>query len=156
LLGHFHHSPENPVIMKKPASKPTSVASAPTKKAAAKPAPKAAPIAVKKIPVASVTKAAKPAAQTKAAPKAKSGSTVISARIDIGFGNALHLRGDGPGLSWNQGVPLACVADDVWAITLPAGTRPVVFKFLVNDLTWSSGPDYIVASGEKVVLVPTF
>src|SRR5579872_5239985 len=33
----------------------------------------------------------------------------IEAKIDVGFGNTLYLRGEGPGLSWTQGVPLTCV-----------------------------------------------
>jgi hypothetical protein len=49
-----------------------------------------------------------------------------------------------------------CVADDVWSIALPAGEGEVIFKFLVNDLSWSSGSDYVVASGTTVELVPGF
>ena len=104
------------ITMKKPVSKPAA-ASVPAKKTVAKPVPKAAP--VKKMPALPATKPslAKPAAKSKAA--AKPGPTIITAHIDIGFGNALHLRGDGPGLSWHQGVPLECVADDEWTLTLP-------------------------------------
>src|SRR5688572_5617630 len=29
--------------------------------------------------------------------------TTITARVDVGFGNALFLRGEGAGLSWNKG-----------------------------------------------------
>jgi hypothetical protein len=39
---------------------------------------------------------------------------------------------------------------------LRESARPVVFKFLVNDLSWSAGEDYTVAPGAKVVLTPTF
>jgi hypothetical protein len=82
--------------------------------------------------------------------------TTITARIDIGFGNALYLRGEGPGLSWDHGVPMKCIADDQWQLTLPESSRPYAFKFLVNDLTWSTGPDYTVASGASVTLTPAF
>jgi len=82
--------------------------------------------------------------------------TTITARIDIGFGNTLHLRGEGPGLSWHQGVPLQCAADDLWTISLPESARPVAFKFLVNDLTWSAGPDYVVAPGAVFEVTPAF
>jgi hypothetical protein len=146
------------------------------KKSAAKPAsaPKSKPTASAKKAVASklavptkksVPLARKPAAKPKAVatppPAVKPGKpapvvTTITARIDIGFGNALHVRGEGPGLSWHKGVPLQCVSDDEWTITLPETARPVVFKFLVNDLTWSAGPDYLVAPGSALVLEPTF
>jgi hypothetical protein len=140
----------------KPASAPKSKPTAPAKKAAA---PKLAVPAKKNVPPAK-----KPAMKKKAAtppPVVKPGRpapvvTTITARIDIGFGNALHVRGEGPGLSWHKGVPLQCVSDNEWTITLPETARPVVFKFLVNDLTWSAGPDYLVAPGSALVLEPTF
>ena len=83
-------------------------------------------------------------------------ATTITAQIDIGFGNALYIRGQGPGLSWDRGALMNCVADDRWQITLPESARPVLFKFLVNDLSWSAGEDYTAAPGAKVTLTPTF
>ena len=104
---------------------------------------------------------AKPAAKKKAAPAVKRVATkpvvtTIVAQIDIGFGNALHIRGEGPGLSWDRGVLLDCVSDSQWKIELPESARPVIFKFLVNDLSWSTGEDYSVPAGGSVKLTPTF
>ncbi len=82
--------------------------------------------------------------------------TTITARINIGFGNTLHLRGEGPGLSWDRGVPMECIAADLWRFNLGESARGFTFKVLVNDLTWNSGPDYTVASGGVVNLTPTF
>lgn len=82
--------------------------------------------------------------------------TTITAEIDIGFGNTLWLRGDGPGLSWETGLIMDCVADDKWSVTLTDAGAPVVFKFLVNDLSWSAGDDYVVKPGASVSLKPTF
>lgn len=112
------------------------------KKVAAKPAKTAK--AVKAVP--------KPLPVTPVVPKL----TTITAKIDIGFGNTLFVRGEGPGLSWNHGVALDCVDDDKWSITLPGAHRAVIFKFLVNDLTWSAGSDYVVEPGAAAVIVPTF
>ena len=107
---------------------------------------------VKKAPAKKV--AAKTA--TAAAPKPVVSKTVITAKIDVGFGNALHLRGEGPGLSWDSGVALECVSDSEWSITLTGATAPVVFKFLINDLNWSTGEDFVVEAGSSVVLEPLF
>ncbi len=82
--------------------------------------------------------------------------TTISANIDVGFGNALYLRGEGPGLSWDKGVRMECVADDRWSLALGESARPFVFKFLINDETWSAGPDFTVSAGTTVTLTPTF
>ena len=112
------------------------------------PAKKAAPAA----------KRAKPAAKKPAvkAVASRPMTTTITAQIDIGFGNTLYIRGDGPGLSWDCGVVMDCLADNQWQIVLPESARPVIFKFLVNDLSWSAGEDYSVAPGATVVLTPTF
>lgn len=154
--------------MKKSAAKPaaakTPAPAAPKTDAPAKPAPVAKKASADPKPVKIV---AKPAAAKASAPKAKTPkakapaaaapiTTTIAATIDVGFGNHLTLRGEGPGLSWEKGVPLECVADDRWLITLPESSQPVVFKFLINDVTWSAGEDYTALSGSSVVLTPSF
>jgi len=83
-------------------------------------------------------------------------STAVVAQIDVGFGNTLYVRGEGPGLSWEKGVPLDCVADDKWAISLAETSKPVVFKFLINDQTWCIGDDYVAQPGTTVTVTPVF
>jgi hypothetical protein len=82
--------------------------------------------------------------------------TKIVAKVDVGFGNALYVRGDGPGLSWNQGVRMNCVANDQWELSLGESARPVSFKLLLNDTIWCSGPDSTVASGATATVTPDF
>jgi hypothetical protein len=115
---------------------------------------------------APATKTGKPAAKKKPADKAaalgvkpvatKPVTTTIAARIDVGFGNALYLRGDGPGLSWDKGLLMTCVADDCWQAVLGESSRPFTVKFLINDVTWSVGADFAVPSGESLTLTPAF
>lgn len=83
-------------------------------------------------------------------------ATFITAKADIGFGNHLYLRGEGPGLSWDRGLAMDCIAADLWAATVKGATSPVTFKVLVNDLTWSTGNDYVVEAGQSVTVAPTF
>jgi hypothetical protein len=111
----------------------------------------AAPAATKKRPPAGRKTA--PAVK-KTAPKPI--VTVISARIDVGFGNTVYLRGEGPGLSWDRGVVMDCIGDDHWTLTLGESIRPIVFKFLVNDEVWSTGEDYVAKPGTKVAFTPIF
>ena len=82
--------------------------------------------------------------------------TTITARVDVGFGNALFIRGEGAGLSWNKGLPMECIGTDLWQIVLEESVRAYTFKFLVNDVTWSTGPDYSAACGTNVTLAPEF
>lgn len=95
-------------------------------------------------------------------PKAKTSSTrttkkdlTVLARVDVGFGNALYVRGEGAGLSWEQGQPLACVDGKTWKWTTSA-TGPVTFKLLVNDCTWAQGPDLRALPGETLEVTPAF
>lgn len=107
-------------------------------------------------------KSAKPAVRKTAPPvpaaKVKPNVVVtkISANADVGFGNGLYVRGEGPGLSWEKGLRMECVSDDHWSIALGESTRPFVFKFLINDETWCIGDDYTVASGATITLTPSF
>ena len=136
--------------MKKTTSKPSRSPAPATK---AKPATKAALAVKPAVKAPAKKKTAAPAVKPVAAKKV---ATTISAQIDIGFGNLLHIRGEGPGLSWDKGVQLECVTDNQWQIVLAESARPIVFKFLVNDLSWNTGEDYTVAPGSNVTLVPAF
>jgi hypothetical protein len=134
------------------AAKPAAIkqtAAAPTVRATAK-----TPVAMlAPTPAPAATAAVKPAV---AAPAAKPVKTTITARYDVGFGNALFVRGEGPGLSWDKGLAMANVGADLWQVSLPEGARAYTFKFLVNDVTWSAGPDFTAACGTSVTLTPEF
>lgn len=79
----------------------------------------------------------------------------VRARIDVGFGNSLFLRGEGTGLSWNRGLPLTCVDGSTWKWSGEA-SDPVKFKLLLNDHIWSAGEDIVAAPGQTVELSPGF
>ena len=79
----------------------------------------------------------------------------IEAKIDVGFGNTLYLRGEGLGLSWTQGVPLTCVDGKTWKWTGEA-TEQLKFKLLLNDQVWSQGEDLVATPGQKLEISPAF
>ena len=81
--------------------------------------------------------------------------TVIEAKIDVGFGNKLFVRGQGAGLSWERGTPLTCVGPDTWRWTVEATDR-LKFKLLLNDRVWATGEDVVVPPGKQVELKPAF
>lgn len=109
---------------------------------------------------ATTTKSAarKPAApaKKKTAALSESPATFISAKVDVGFGNHLYLRGEGPGLSWDRGIAMDCVAADIWTASLKNVKEPVTFKLLVNDSRWCGGNDYVVEPGQSVTVTPSF
>lgn len=87
---------------------------------------------------------------------AKTVTTTITAKIDVGFGNTLYVRGEGAGLSWDRGLLMNCVGADLWRIELGDSVRPIAFKLLLNDTTWSTGADYSVAPGARATVTPQF
>lgn len=146
--------------IKSPAPAMKSAKPAATKKVA--PAPPAAPAArfAPAAPVAPVAAAAAAAAAPVAVAKtpvaAKLAVTTITAEIDVGFGNALYLRGSGAGLSWDRGLLMEPSASDQWRAVLGESEQPIVFKFLVNDETWCIGEDYTAAVGSSITITPVF
>ena len=80
---------------------------------------------------------------------------MIKAKIDVGFGNHLFVRGQGAGLSWERGVPLTCVDGQTWQWAGKADDR-LTFKLLLNDSVWAKGEDMVARPGQKVEVVPMF
>ncbi len=135
----------------------TAAKKATAKKASAKVAKKAAPkkaaskvakkAAVKKTPA---KKAAKKAAASKGS------KTVIEAITDIGFGNLLYIRGDAPGLSWKNGVPMDCKGSNSWSLSLSDVKSSFEFKVLINDIHWAVGGNEIAKPGVTNTTEPSF
>jgi hypothetical protein len=81
--------------------------------------------------------------------------TIIEARIDVGFGNNLFVRGQGAGLSWERGTPLTCVEPGTWRWTARVDEK-LTCKLLLNDRVWAQGEDVSVTPGKRVEVVPAF
>jgi hypothetical protein len=159
-------APATKSVASTPAPAPKPVAAVPT--AAPKPAPAAAapkaaatPAAIASTaPAPSTTPAPKPVAAPAPAPVAapvkKAVTTVISATIDVGFGHALYVRGEGGGLSWNRGLALKNVSADKWSWTFSDVSGPITFKFLIDDAVWSVGENYVAVPGASLAFQPVF
>jgi len=61
------------------------------------------------------------------------GATRLLATAYIGIGNRLFIRGEGPGLSWEKGVPLAFVSIGKWRWETTETAATVTFKLFKND-----------------------
>lgn len=124
----------------------TKIVSAPIPKAVSQPVVAPKPVIA---PATISAPAAKSAIVTSAAP------ITIEAKIDVGFGNNLFLRGEGEGLSWDRGIPLENVDSRTWRLLVPA-KKQVQFKLLINDAVWAQGEDCVAAPGKKIEVTPTF
>lgn len=133
--------------MKKTTTKKAPVSAAPVVAAAPKAPVTAKPVAASIAPVKVAP--AKSATITAGVP------ITIEAKVDIGFGNNLFVRGQGAGLSWDHGLPLENVDSQTWRLTVPAKDK-VQFKLLINDSVWAQGEDIVATPGKKVELTPAF
>jgi len=144
-----------PAPVKKVAA-PAPAPAAPAKAAAPAPTPAPAPKAAAPVVKAAPVPVDPVNPPVSAAPAAA--FTVLSAKIDVGFGNTLYIRGEGPGLSWTKGLALKNAGADEWTISLPRAARPITFKFLLNDSedAWCLGDDYSADPGTLGVFRPEF
>ncbi|HZM02395.1 MAG TPA: hypothetical protein VFC44_05190 [Candidatus Saccharimonadales bacterium] len=115
----------------------------------------AAPAALKPNDKVTSTPPTLPAVTSPAAKTAPPTLTTIDVKLDVGFGNAVFLRGHGGGLTWDHGVPMACVDGKTWRWS---GTvkDPLTFKLLLNDKIWSAGHDLTIKPGQKLEVAPSF
>jgi len=121
------------------------------KKAAAKKAPlkKAKKVAPRKAPV-------KKSVPAKGDAGKKVVRTTVTARVDVGFGNDLFIRGEGAGLSWDKGVLMDNVSPYEWVWKTTRAKSDVEFKFLINDEQWADGDNLTVSPGGASISTPTF
>lgn len=135
-----------------------------TKKAAKKAVKKTTVKKVAKKTTAAKKTTVKKAATKKIAQKApakkkaakKLIETRIVARVDVGFGNSLYLRGEGAGLNWEQGALMENISPYEWAFTTTRASSPIEFKCLVNDQIWADGENQTVAAGGTSISSPVF
>ncbi len=143
------------VAKKAPAKKAAAPKKAPVKKVAVKKAPAKKAAAPAK--AAPVKKAAAPKkAPTKKAVAKKVEQTSLIARVDVGFGNSLYVRGSGAGLSWAKGTLLDNVSPYEWAFKSTKAKGEVEFKFVLNDEIWADGENLTVAAGGTSISSPIF
>ena len=141
-------------VKKATTERKTSAVSTPRKtKAATEGVLQSAPAAEGGAP-AKATKAdeaRKAAAATPAAPL-----TRVMAYIDVGPGNTLFVRGEGPGLSWEAGVPMQWIGEGCWSWSAESAGQDITFKVLINDQHWSGGDNLKVAPGDTAAFTPAF
>ncbi|MBQ9759527.1 MAG: hypothetical protein IJW12_07155 [Opitutales bacterium] len=127
-----------------------------TEKKTATAAKKVTTKAAAKVPAAKTTKKAVKKTTGTAAKKATKKVTRIVANVDVGWGNMLYIRGEGAGLSWEQGVPMLCNNGTEWHWTAETDAEPISFKFLVNDEKWAAGENVTINAGDVHISTPTF
>tara|TARA_B100001057_G_scaffold151404_1_gene151369 strand:- start:2311 stop:3744 length:1434 start_codon:yes stop_codon:yes gene_type:complete len=98
-----------------------------------------------------------PEPDTKEKPKSsKTGSTSVVANVMIGIGNKPYLRGEGAGLSWDEGVPMNFIEIGKWAWTPTRKNAALTVQVYRNDEDPDNGGKIEVKSGEEIEITPDF
>ncbi len=130
-----------------------------------KPEETLAAMSAESIPAESSSAAAEPAttpseAAAEPAPVESSitsdGATRLLVTAYIGIGNKLFIRGDGPGLSWDKGVPMQFVSIGKWGWSSNDVTMPVACKLYKNDETAALSGEIFVEPGKHIELTALF
>ena len=132
----------------KATQKSTQKANNTVKKAAKKTVKKTTTKTAKKTTVRKTTK--------KAAAKKPISKTTIAARVDVGFGNNLYIRGEGAGLSWDVGILMKNLSPYEWAWEAKNASKPIEYKLLINDELWANGENQFAMVGDTAITAPTF
>lgn len=137
---------------KKAVAKKAAKKSPEAKKATSKAAQASAPS--KKAPAAKKAATKSPAKKTAAKKAAsKSSDTLVVAKVNVGWGNTLFVRGEGAGLSWDKGSAMKIKGDDEWSLKLKGAAE---VKFLINDENWAEGDNVSVPAGKTTLVTPIF
>jgi hypothetical protein len=99
------------------------------------------------------TEPAKEPTKSKSSP---GGSTSVVANVMIGIGNKPYLRGEGAGLSWDEGVPMNFIEIGKWAWTPTRKNAALTVQVYRNDEEPDNGGKIEVKSGEEIEITPDF
>jgi predicted alpha/beta superfamily hydrolase len=85
------------------------------------------------------------------------GPPVTTLRVHYPAGpHTISLRASAAPWSWNAGAKMIAGPNDTWTISTTAITSPFQFKPLLDDTTWSLGPNYNASPGATVDVYPRF
>ena len=98
---------------------------------------------------------AEPAAHSAPA-KTSDGTTRLLVTAYIGIGNKVFVRGEGPGLSWEKGVPMEFVSIGKWSWKSTDASAPVKIQLYKNDDLAAQGEAIAIPAGHHVEATPVF
>ena len=88
--------------------------------------------------------------------KTADGNTRLLVTAYIGIGNKVFIRGEGPGLSWEKGVPMEFVSIGKWSWDTPSATEPLKIQLFKNDDLAAQGEPITLPPGHHVESTPVF
>jgi hypothetical protein len=97
-----------------------------------------------------------PAADPVESSTSSDGATRLLATAYIGIGNKLFIRGDGPGLTWDHGVPMQFVSIGKWGWSTHDAAGPIRCKLYKNDETAALLGEIVLEAGRHTEVTALF
>lgn len=88
--------------------------------------------------------------------KKKGPVTRVTIKFDVGFSNALYIRGSGANLSWDKGILLKNLHPDEWLWETDLPFNSCEFKILINDKVYEIGENHPLTCGASIQYSPKF
>jgi len=82
--------------------------------------------------------------------------TRVMVKLDVGFPNALFIRGQGATLSWDRGILLKNISADEWLWESTLQFPSCEFKILINDIEYEEGENHVLKGGTSLLYTPRF
>ena len=86
----------------------------------------------------------------------KNATTTVVANVMIGIGNKPYLRGEGPGLNWDEGVSMNFIEIGKWAWSPPRKNASLTVQVYRNDQDPDKGGKFEVKPGQRLEITPDF
>ena len=87
---------------------------------------------------------------------APTGRTTLEAKIELGLGNSLFIRGEGGSLNWHRSQAMTQIDKSTWIWSTYFATQPLILQLLLNDLIWAKGENLTLEPGMRLQVLPDF
>ena len=84
------------------------------------------------------------------------GATRLIVGAFIGISNKLYIRGEGPGLDWDKGVPMELVGIGKWEWKTYGANTAVQCKVLINDEQWTDSENITIEPNTTMETTASF
>jgi hypothetical protein len=97
-------------------------------------------------------------AKTSTVAAAQSVLTPIRVHYNVGEGNRVAVRGDIGPFRWDRGIDAQNTAADIWEFQLEQIDAGQTFQIkpLINDVTYSTGDNFVGIGGQALDIYPAF
>lgn len=82
--------------------------------------------------------------------------TRLIVKYDVGFSNAIYVRGCGANLSWDKGAMLTNISHNEWVWEATEPFSSCEFKVLLNDTLFETGENHTLFAGSTLQHTPKF